>query len=213
MTILVVAVPEGLPLAVTISLAFSMKVWRIMMLTYEWKQARRRPCCRAFLIHLSLSAENDAGQQLCARALGLRDDGQRNSNLLGQDWHAYRKPHDGCGGLVRWSEILLSTHSIAAASCCSQRDLVELRPELEGTCSGPWTPRSTPVLCTVAGTNGLLMRTLVRQAFLIEHDKDTIEFVGNRTECALLMLQRKWLISYKDVRNMNAERIVQVSNT
>lgn len=49
-----------------------------------------------------------------------------------------------------------------------------------------------------------------RQAFLIEHDKDTIEFVGNRTECALLMLQRKWLISYKDVRNMNAERIVQV---
>ena len=54
---------------------------------------------------------------------------------------------------------------------------------------------------------------MVLQAFLIEHDKDTIEFVGNRTECALLMLQRKWLISYKDVRSMNAERIVQVCKT
>lgn len=48
------------------------------------------------------------------------------------------------------------------------------------------------------------------QAFLIEHDKDTIEFVGNRTECALLMMLRKWNKSYKDVRSANEERVAQV---
>ena len=48
------------------------------------------------------------------------------------------------------------------------------------------------------------------QAFLVEHDKDTIEFVGNRTECALLMMMRKWSTSYKDVRAANEERVAQV---
>ena len=67
-----------------------------------------------------------------------------------------------------------------------------------------------PVLASLCTRLTMPILAIVRQAFLIEHDKDTIEFVGNRTECALLMLQRKWLISYKDVRNMNAERIVQV---
>ncbi len=52
---------------------------------------------------------------------------------------------------------------------------------------------------------------MASQAFLIEHDKETIEFVGNRTECALLMLIRKWLLNYKDLRSKNEERVAQVS--
>jgi hypothetical protein len=36
------------------------------------------------------------------------------------------------------------------------------------------------------------------KAFLIEHG-DLLEFVGNRTECALLVLARKWGINYQAV--------------
>jgi hypothetical protein len=38
------------------------------------------------------------------------------------------------------------------------------------------------------------------KAFLIEHPDLPIEFVGNRTECALLMLTKKWGVDYKQVR-------------
>lgn len=40
------------------------------------------------------------------------------------------------------------------------------------------------------------------QAFLIEHDNDTVGFVGNRTECALLMLLRSWGVSYEALREV-----------
>ena len=40
------------------------------------------------------------------------------------------------------------------------------------------------------------------QAFLIEHDKDTVGFVGNRTDCALLMLLRAWGVSYEALREV-----------
>lgn len=36
------------------------------------------------------------------------------------------------------------------------------------------------------------------KAFLIEHG-DLLEFVGNRTECALLVLARKWGVNYQKV--------------
>ena len=38
------------------------------------------------------------------------------------------------------------------------------------------------------------------QAFLIQHDKDTLDFVGNRTDCALLVLLRSWGLSYAALR-------------
>jgi hypothetical protein len=40
------------------------------------------------------------------------------------------------------------------------------------------------------------------KAFLIEHG-DILEFVGNRTECALLVLARKWGINYQAVSARN----------
>ena len=42
------------------------------------------------------------------------------------------------------------------------------------------------------------------QAFLIEHDEDTVDFVGNRTDCALLMLLRSWGASYEDMREVRS---------
>ena len=47
------------------------------------------------------------------------------------------------------------------------------------------------------------------QAFLIENDA-SISFVGNRTECALLMLLRGWGVSFKDLREEFKDRIEQV---
>ena len=40
------------------------------------------------------------------------------------------------------------------------------------------------------------------QAFLIEHDRDTLDFVGNRTDCALLVLLRSWGLSYAALREV-----------
>jgi hypothetical protein len=47
------------------------------------------------------------------------------------------------------------------------------------------------------------------QAFLIE-EKGKIDFVGNRTECALLMLLRSWGIGFKDLRDEFAGNIEHV---
>ena len=64
-TVLVVAVPEGLPLAVTLSLAYSVKVQEIILIGL------------VFDFHSSscLLSENDGGQQLGATLGRLRDDG------------------------------------------------------------------------------------------------------------------------------------------
>lgn len=49
------------------------------------------------------------------------------------------------------------------------------------------------------------------KAFLIEHSADLVEFVGNRTECALLMLGRKWGGDYKALRDQHTPNVAHVS--
>eukprot|EP00879_Flechtneria_rotunda_P002036 GHRR01002214.1.p1 GENE.GHRR01002214.1~~GHRR01002214.1.p1 ORF type:complete len:850 (+),score=231.92 GHRR01002214.1:2125-4674(+) len=49
------------------------------------------------------------------------------------------------------------------------------------------------------------------KAFLIEHGGDLpVEFVGNRTECALLMLARKWGSDYKQLREQCQPQVEQM---
>lgn len=48
---------------------------------------------------------------------------------------------------------------------------------------------------------------LTVQAFLIEEPDNPVGFVGNRTECALLMMLRKWNIAYKEVRHDNETKV------
>ena len=50
------------------------------------------------------------------------------------------------------------------------------------------------------------------QALLMETEgKDTVEFVGNRTECALLMLLREWGgKGYKQIRDDNHSAIERI---
>lgn len=51
------------------------------------------------------------------------------------------------------------------------------------------------------------------KAFLIEHAPDLpVEFVGNRTECALLMLGRKWGGDYKALRDQHTPDVAHVSS-
>lgn len=46
------------------------------------------------------------------------------------------------------------------------------------------------------------------QAFLVEEEEGKVEFVGNRTECALLMMVRAWGLSYSELRELNHTKIV-----
>ena len=48
------------------------------------------------------------------------------------------------------------------------------------------------------------------QAFLISHEKAATEFVGNRTECALLVLLRGWGVSYEVLRARHADDVEQL---
>jgi Ca2+-transporting ATPase len=57
----------------------------------------------------------------------------------------------------------------------------------------------------------LLNFALNSKAFLIEHSADLVEFVGNRTECALLMLGRRWGADYKTVRDLHQPNVAHVS--
>ncbi len=50
------------------------------------------------------------------------------------------------------------------------------------------------------------------QAFLIQHEANAVEFMGNRTECALLMLLRGWGLRYEDIRSAHKGTIFQVYN-
>ena len=50
------------------------------------------------------------------------------------------------------------------------------------------------------------------QAFLIQHEANAVEFMGNRTECALLMLLRAWGVRYEAIRSKHKAHIFQVYN-
>ena len=105
-TVLVVAVPEGLPLAVTLSLAYSVKVLTRSTLYFYYYNVHSVPG-KIYLTYIrddhtyvdtpsgifcpvvechpnlqTLSTENDGRQQSGAAPGRLRDDGQRHHHLL-----------------------------------------------------------------------------------------------------------------------------------
>ena len=49
------------------------------------------------------------------------------------------------------------------------------------------------------------------QAFLMESkDSSTVEFVGNRTECALLVLLKDWGFGYKEIRDQQHNSLAKL---
>ncbi|GAB4816684.1 hypothetical protein N2152v2_003730 [Parachlorella kessleri] len=56
----------------------------------------------------------------------------------------------------------------------------------------------------------ILNCALNSKAFLVEGEKGSVEFVGNRTECALLVMIQKWGEDYKAVRDLYHDKIAEV---
>eukprot|EP00879_Flechtneria_rotunda_P003828 GHRR01004068.1.p1 GENE.GHRR01004068.1~~GHRR01004068.1.p1 ORF type:complete len:993 (+),score=315.28 GHRR01004068.1:1703-4681(+) len=146
-TIVVVAVPEGLPLAVTIALAYSMK-----------KMMKDNNFVRV----LAACETMGGATAICSDKTGTLTE---NRMTVVEGW---------------FSGVKLD-HA---------PDPQELRPELMQELT--------------------LNNSLNSKAFLIENAGLPVEFVGNRTECALLMLSKKWGIDYKQIREEYKDRIVEV---
>jgi len=73
------------------------------------------------------------------------------------------------------------------------------------------TPPSTALLPAAVFDEIVNNICLNSKAFYIEEAGKKTEFVGNRTECALLMLsQRDWATPYEAVRKQHAEAVVNV---
>eukprot|EP00210_Caulerpa_lentillifera_P000082 g78.t1 len=146
-TIVVVAVPEGLPLAVTISLAYSMQK---MM---------------------------------------------KDKNFV---------------------RVLSACETMGGATCiCSDKTgtLTENRMTVvEGWFHGlyfnetPTAEQLNSEVVTLITENACLNS----KAFLIDEENETTEFVGNRTECALLILARNWKVDYSEVRKEHETEIIKV---
>lgn len=146
-TVVVVAVPEGLPLAVTIALAFSMK-----------KMMRDNNFVRV----LAACETMGGATAICSDKTGTLTE---NRMTVTEGWFAGTK-HD---------------HAPSAEELPTSGDFAR---ELAANCA------------------------LNSKAFLIEHGPDLpLEFVGNRTECALLALAlRKWGVDYKALRSEAEEK-------
>ncbi|GMH44859.1 hypothetical protein BSKO_12811 [Bryopsis sp. KO-2023] len=146
-TIVVVAVPEGLPLAVTISLAYSMK-----------KMMKDNNFVRV----LAACETMGGATAICSDKTGTLTE---NRMTVVEGWF----------------------HGV-------KHDKTPMEDELHSAVK-------TELVMNIA---------LNAKAFLIDDDPDNIQFVGNRTECALLMLARKWNISYKDIRLAEEKNVVKL---
>jgi magnesium-transporting ATPase (P-type) len=147
-TVVVVAIPEGLPLAVTMALAYSMK---------------KMMADQNFVRVLAACETMGGATAICSDKTGTLTE---NRMTVVEGWFAgetHTAPPSG-------SELPPA-----------------LRSELE------------------------LNFALNSKAFLIEHGKDLpLEFVGNRTECALLALMRRWGSDYAALREARSGDIAQV---
>uniref|UniRef100_A0A383WGV1 Calcium-transporting ATPase n=1 Tax=Tetradesmus obliquus TaxID=3088 RepID=A0A383WGV1_TETOB len=145
-TIIVVAIPEGLPLAVTMALAYSMK-----------KMMKDQNFVRV----LAACETMGGATAICSDKTGTLTE---NRMTVTEGWFAGVKLDHAPNPEEVPGEV---------------RSLLELNFALNS------------------------------KAFLIEHSKDLVDFVGNRTECALLMLSRKWGSDYKALRDTHQPKIEQ----
>ncbi|GIL92663.1 hypothetical protein Vretimale_19460 [Volvox reticuliferus] len=146
-TITVVSIPEGLPLAVTLTLAYSMK-----------KMMRDNNFVRV----LAACETMGGATAICSDKTGTLTE---NRMTVVEGWFA-------------------------------------------GT-SFPAVPtpeRLSPALLTLLKYNGALNN----KAFLVDQDNGTVDFVGNRTECALLILLRKLGFDYKQIREERERDIIKM---
>eukprot|EP00210_Caulerpa_lentillifera_P003791 g3621.t2 len=146
-TIVVVAVPEGLPLAVTISLAYSM---RKMMKDNN------------FVRVLSACETMGGATAICSDKTGTLTE---NRMTVVAGWF----------------------HDMYFRNTPKKEELI---------------PEVMNLITENASLNS--------KAFLIIEDNGEVQFVGNRTECALLMMARTWDVDYRQVRSTYENQMVKV---
>lgn len=146
-TIIVVAVPEGLPLAVTISLAYSMG-----------KMMKDNNFVRV----LAACETMGGATAICSDKTGTLTE---NRMTVVEGWFAG----------VKYPAV----------------------PE-PSELPGPWKDE---IVRNCA---------LNSKAFLVENENGTVGFVGNRTECALLLMVRSWGDDYREIRDLEHVNTLQV---
>lgn len=137
-TIIVVAVPEGLPLAVTISLAYSM-----MKMMKDNNFVRVLEACETM----------GGATTICSDKTGT-----------------------------------LTENKMTVIKCWMSGVLNEVVPKGD---------QIDPMLKDILA-DGISINS--KAHLLLKEDQETIQFIGNRTECALLMMLRNWGMEYKPIR-------------
>lgn len=145
-TIVVVAVPEGLPLAVTISLAYSMS-----------KMMKDNNFVRV----LAACETMGGATAICS---------------------------DKTGTLTENKMTVVKT-VIAGKKYDDIPELSSVLPEI---------------------ANSIILNASINSKAFLTDDQGMVGFVGNRTECALLMMLRSWGKDYASIREREGENIVQV---
>jgi Ca2+-transporting ATPase len=194
-TIIVVAVPEGLPLAVTISLAYSM---RKMMKDNN------------FVRVLAACETMGGATTICSDKTGTLTENRMTvvAARLGGRGAALARPPPPREAL----DPDLATHLELNCALNSKAFLVEPKAkaavgaegEGEGGAAAGGKPTKKKAKAATGGAAGV-----AAAAATLNTSADGVGFVGNRTECALLMLLRGWGTPYKALRDAHAGRVVR----
>ncbi len=188
-TIIVVAVPEGLPLAVTISLAYSM---RKMMKDNN------------FVRVLAACETMGGATAICSDKTGTLTENRMTvvaARLGGKDAPLSRPPppRDAL-------DAGLATHLELNCALNSKAFLVEPKAK-EAAAEEPADGKKKKKVKAPAASGGAA--GVAAAAATLNTSADGVGFVGNRTECALLMLLRGWGTPYKALRDTHAPRVVR----
>ena len=199
-TIVVVAVPEGLPLAVTISLAYSM---RKMMKDNNFVVRRE--------------GWGGGGGRRRGHGRGAWRSGGRGQT------HPRRAPRRPPTTPPHSFTLFLQR---VLAACETMGGATAICSDKTGTLT---ENRMTVVAARLGGHDAALARpppgraalhpalaeaielncALNSKAFLVHKPDGSTDFVGNRTECALLMLLKEWGTDYKALRDDWEDRVVR----
>ncbi len=214
-TITVVSIPEGLPLAVTLTLAYSMK----KMMNDNSERDGLGVVAAVELCGRKLCGAQSAcrphapppAQTLCAcsrrarpweerrpfartrrvRGAGAAAGRVRRRGALASFASHVRTGGRGCAGTLTENRMTVVEAWVAGKYWSSLPEAEQLPPGL---------------LELLAGNSAMNSK-----AFLVDLPTSTVDFVGNRTECALLMLLRKFNVDYQKVRDELLPSQIRVS--
>jgi len=181
-TIIVVAVPEGLPLAVTISLAYSMK-----------KMMKDNNFVRV----LAACETMGGATAICSDKTGTLTE---NRMTVVEGWFAGTM----FDRLPKLEEISPTAREILVLnSAVNSKAFLLFHPEAVGGKGGGDGGMRDPLpLSSSTNASSSSMPNLAATAIK--------ELVGNRTECALLLMLRAWNIEYDKVRQSYEDSVVRL---